>query len=790
MKKIWIAFFAAMAACTATAKTIAWYHFDEGEIGTKPARGEPVILNAVDNSLYPGKAYQRDGNYVIASGATYMPVYTNAFPASVMWWDPVTGEKEHNGKALFFQSAQSSAYGSGPTVRIEDGGALAPRTLTVECFFKSVPFAPSNCWQTLVLRDASIEEGDRTCEPFSIRVAQDSGGIACDLRTIEVSSDGLTVTTNKVGLSGGKLWRDGNWHHIALVIDDDAKKAQAYVDYKLVKSASFTGTLISDGVTYIGNTYCRGYGTWYGCIDEVRFSDTALDPTQFLRYSVGQDKDVLCYIPFSEQWFGAKDTTEETIWNVASPFLPVELKSNKHGGLNATGQASLVEDVPAEIVRQNITALYGCESRRSLFLEPLICQEHGGTRIVGYGPYLRIDDVVNGRHTALAHSWTLEMFVKPTRSAVTSYYFGKHRKYGLGRIIGSATSNNTEFKLEMDSLEDNAQIAVASVSGLADGNWHHLAVVYDRDLLKCSLYCDYKLAGSKNFTYTNIGTDETYEPRLTIGTAYGGAPHSATNKYDEIRLTARALQPQEFLTCSEYVDVPHAAWMDFEGDLLVDPYTVETPAGQATGAQITSAVGARALANDNGGSGRVNAGALNLNGGKIVYGRNLLIENLENQTIEFFVKGASIGDNYANIVRLTRSEDAANPLSYPIWAITAMTEANEGGLTVRTDTEAGANQGLRAKNINLCDGKWHHVALTYQKTGEDTTKATLWVDYAQVGMANVTGTLKWQNYNTTVLTFGGSTFDGVIDEFRVTPTVLQPEKFLRLFHAGTVLIFR
>ncbi len=700
----------------------------------------------------------------------------------------MTGERGHDGKSLFFQSAQSSAYGSGPTVRIEDGGALAPKTLTVECFFKSVAFAPSNCWQTLVLRDASIKEGDRTCEPFSIRVAQDKGGIACDVITIDVSSDGSSVTTNKVGLSGGKLWRDGNWHHIALVIDDDAKKAQLYLDYGLVKSASFTGTLLSDGVTYIGNTYCRGYGTWYGCIDEVRFSDTALTPTQFLRYSVGPD--VFHYIPFSEQWFGAKNTTEETIWNVASPFLPVELKSNKHGGLNATGQASLVEDVPAEIVRQNITEPYGGESRRSLFLEPLICQEHGGTRIMGYGSYLLIDDVVNEQHTALAHSWTLEMFVKPTRSAVTSYYFGKHRKYGLGRIIGTATSNNTGFNLQMDSLEDNAQITVASVSNLADGNWHHLAVVYDRDLLKCSLYCDYRLAGSRTFTYANINVDEKYDPRLTIGTAYGGAAHSSTNKYDEIRLTARALQPQEFLTCSEYVDVPYAAWMDFEGDLLVDPYAVETPAGQATGAQITSAVGARALANENGGSGRVNAGALDLNGGKVVYGRNLMIENLENQTIEFFVKGTSVGGDYANIVRLTRSEDAANPLTSPIWAITAMTETSDGGLTIRTDTEAVANQGLRAKNINLCDGKWHHVALTYQKTGEATTTAALWIDYVQVATANVNGTLKWQNYNTTVLTFGGSTFDGFIDEFRVTPTVLQPEKFLRFFHAGTVLILR
>ncbi len=88
MKKIAIVFFAAVAASAVTAKTIAWYHFDEGDIGTKPARGESVILNAVDNSLYPGKAYQRDGNYVISSGATYMPVYTMHFPRRQLGWIP------------------------------------------------------------------------------------------------------------------------------------------------------------------------------------------------------------------------------------------------------------------------------------------------------------------------------------------------------------------------------------------------------------------------------------------------------------------------------------------------------------------------------------------------------------------------------------------------------------------------------------------------------------------------------------------------------------------------------
>ena len=40
------------------ADTLAFYPFNEGEVGTSPTKNQPVILNAVDAAAYRGTPYQ------------------------------------------------------------------------------------------------------------------------------------------------------------------------------------------------------------------------------------------------------------------------------------------------------------------------------------------------------------------------------------------------------------------------------------------------------------------------------------------------------------------------------------------------------------------------------------------------------------------------------------------------------------------------------------------------------------------------------------------------------------
>ena len=57
----------ALAAATlaatpaARAKTVAWYHFNEGASGETAAGGQPVVLNAVDPDSLAGTPYELTG---------------------------------------------------------------------------------------------------------------------------------------------------------------------------------------------------------------------------------------------------------------------------------------------------------------------------------------------------------------------------------------------------------------------------------------------------------------------------------------------------------------------------------------------------------------------------------------------------------------------------------------------------------------------------------------------------------------------------------------------------------
>lgn len=109
------------------------------------------------------------------------------------------------------------------------------------------------------------------------------------------------------------------------------------------------------------------------------------------------------------------------------------------------------------------------------------------------------------------------------------------------------------------------------------------------------------------------------------------------------------------------------------------PFLVERGAGQF-------------LTGTDGKKGRENRGSLKLTGGTVTYGRNLMIENLANQTVEFFLRGTAAADG-ASILKLTDGAGAT------VWGVEA---ANNGSVRVCVgDAE-------RTFSAKLADGSWHH----------------------------------------------------------------------------------
>ena len=100
----------------------------------------------------------------------------------------------------------------------------------------------------------------------------------------------------------------------------------------------------------------------------------------------------------------------------------------------------------------------------------------------------------------------------------------------------------------------------------------------------------------------------------------------------------------------------------------------------------------------------------------------------------------------------------------------------------------------------IADGSWHHWAIVAQ-TNTDATPANttfkLYRDCEQVGSTLVFdnrgsgGILAFPSTGTTLsIGTGGNRLKGTIDELRVTPSVLAPERFMHRFPNGFSIEFR
>ena len=84
----------AVGAFCLQARTVAWYHFNEGANGAAMQGGEGVyaVVNSVDPESLKGRTYQITGSaFGLADSGNYMPLWTNGTPSCVSWFDPVTG---------------------------------------------------------------------------------------------------------------------------------------------------------------------------------------------------------------------------------------------------------------------------------------------------------------------------------------------------------------------------------------------------------------------------------------------------------------------------------------------------------------------------------------------------------------------------------------------------------------------------------------------------------------------------------------------------------------------------
>ena len=117
----------ALCAVAAEAKTLIWYHFNEGAVGdTTTSPGEKTIVNAAETgSVYDGRVWTcpatgTTSNRSMAATAEYVGTYAEGFPTGVRVIDPQTGVAFTNERSLYLGSARRDGYGKSVIVTVDD----------------------------------------------------------------------------------------------------------------------------------------------------------------------------------------------------------------------------------------------------------------------------------------------------------------------------------------------------------------------------------------------------------------------------------------------------------------------------------------------------------------------------------------------------------------------------------------------------------------------------------------------------------------------------------------------
>ncbi|MCF6176802.1 MAG: LamG domain-containing protein [Victivallaceae bacterium] len=148
--------------------------------------------------------------------------------------------------------------------------------------------------------------------------------------------------------------------------------------------------------------------------------------------------------------------------------------------------------------------------------------------------YLALDGnsyLACGSNLALTTSnFTIAFWAKRTDVSVDNNVFGKYQSYG-NQIMANLTYNN---KLDFQVRKNNLiiiQLKTTELPGIADSNWHHYAIVIDKDnfTTNSAIYVDgVKLNSYQNFSWNGDTGTIANSGELCLGTINT----SSTNKFN------------------------------------------------------------------------------------------------------------------------------------------------------------------------------------------------------------------------------------------------------------------
>lgn len=498
---------------------------------------------------------------------------------------------------------------------------------------------------------------------------------------------------------------DGQWHHIAVIVNPTGAtatdKVQLYLDCvrQTTHVQNNTDSCLRPYRLYIGS---RG-GTSFpfkGKIDDVRITEGVLSTSQFMQSRSADTVNVRAYWTFDDG----------------------------NALADASGNDNALQG------SQGVTFANGCAS-------------------------------FNGTASDMRTANMLDL--SAYTDATIEFFIRKHAGAGTLGIIMELSQNATSYSGAFYfSLNEAASGAVNGLFRLADGyrygnspannlntGWHHVALVKDSsnagNTWCVSLYVD----GVRMEAYS--GNARNSGAALRNDYLYIGSRKNSQffldADIDDIRITANALQPGQFLrTRTGPLDNTIAYWpFDKAAELLVD---ASGNGNALTGNGVTVDAGGSAVFDG------FQSGFATL--------APLPLYPYESMTVEWFMKTSMSG---LGIVLETSANALSNPGSF-------YTCANESAGYQMTRTHS------LVSDWSAVDGKWHHYALVYDW---DSTTA----DIVKVYRDGIQMTTRFSSNTSPARLRAGTLFIGArngsqnpfvgqLDDIRITGRALAPAEFM------------
>lgn len=368
--------------------------------------------------------------------------------------------------------------------------------------------------------------------------------------------------------NGTDFSKDAKWHHIALVYSQTAEQIangedgdlQLYVDYQPAPS---TIKLRRDISATVGECRFRG-AAGDGYVAAPRFTTKALTADELMRASdemTQDDSTVIAYYPFDEQPQGVLMETEDAVNYVSNEnfytnqVVSASCISGKRVSLAAKAAAGKggiafvsTNVVPARYIYPSLLATVPLrEPKTSLFVTDGTNGD-SSTDSGLFNNYMNLSGLSQALNCEL-DDWSMEWFFKfekapggtmmyctlyrDSDNSISQFLCGGKPNSGANwmRIYSNKSTSGTERTVEY-----------ADLTSLADGKWHHFAIVC-KDSKLC-LYCDYIRQSAGDLTVVrDKSIKNSSEARFFQGNQRG--------MISNLRVSGKALDPHEFMYASD-----------------------------------------------------------------------------------------------------------------------------------------------------------------------------------------------------------------------------------------------